>query len=80
MVHAADARRDRPTSRNSKDASSAIKIEVRVVMRPDAQLMVKKIAKKGIAELYALPANQAIRGKTVCAWHVRLSQFGHWWW
>ena len=49
-------------------------------MRPDAQLMVKKIAKKGIAELYALPAKKAIRGKTVSAWHVRVSQFGHWWW
>lgn len=49
-------------------------------MGPDAQLRVKKIAKKDIAELYALPAKKAIRGKSVSAWHVQMSQFGHWWW
>lgn len=53
-------------------------------MGPDAQLKHLKgfaeIAKKGIAELYALPAKKAIRGKTVSAWNVRVSQFGHWWW
>ena len=36
-------------------------------MRTDAQLRVKKIAKKGIAELYAISAKKTIRGKSVSA-------------